>query len=56
VTRNRVRRQLREILRAREEHLRAGAAYLVGVTPAAPKASFEELARAMDGCLAMTHV
>jgi ribonuclease P protein component len=51
VTRNRVRRRLRAALRDEVEVVRADSAYLVGVTPAAATASFDELRRDLGDCL-----
>ena len=52
MTRNRLRRQLREIMRAHADALEDGHGYLVGVTDAAHGAGRTELARAVDACLA----
>jgi ribonuclease P protein component len=51
VTRNRVRRRLRELLRARADVLPAGA-LLVRVAPRAATHSFDQLGRALDDALA----
>jgi ribonuclease P protein component len=51
VTRNRVRRRLRAAVRDELAAVRADSAYLVGATPAAARASFDELRRALGDCL-----
>ena len=51
VIRNRLRRQLRSIVRAHEGELSAGTSYLVGVTASGEAASFEELSAAYSRCL-----
>src|SRR3954447_17746501 len=51
VVRNRVRRRLRHLLRARLDRLPAGAAVVVRVSPAAVTASSADLARDVDRAL-----
>lgn len=52
VDRNRLRRQLRAVLRQRSETMRPGA-YLFGLNrPSDPRPSFAELERAVDGLIA----
>ena len=51
VTRNRVRRRRRAVLREEDVGVRADSAYLVGATPAAAEASFAELRHALADCL-----
>jgi ribonuclease P protein component len=51
VTRNRVRRRLRAAFREAGPAVRADSAYLVGATPAAARASFDDLRRALGDCL-----
>ena len=51
VTRNRVRRRLRSAMLEIESDLEPGAAYLVGVTPAAAGATFPDLAQAIATCV-----
>lgn len=51
VTRNRLRRQLRSIIRSHFDDLSAGSTYLVGVTETGRTASFSELAAACGRCL-----
>ena len=51
VTRNRLRRQLRSIMRTHIADLSPGSAYLVGVTDAGRSASFSDLAIACQRCL-----
>jgi ribonuclease P protein component len=51
VTRNRVRRRLRAALRETADVVRTDSAYLVGATPAAASASFDELRRELGDCL-----
>jgi ribonuclease P protein component len=51
VVRNRVRRRLRAALREEVDVVRPDSAYLVGATPAAAGASFDELRRELADCL-----
>ena len=51
VTRNRVRRRLRAALQAEGAVVREDSAYLVGATPAAAGASYDELRAALGDCL-----
>ena len=51
VVRNRVRRRLRAIMSEREDALREGFGYLVGVSSRASELTFGELSRSVDACL-----
>ena len=51
VIRNQVRRRLRSALTDLESELEPGVAYLVGATPDAAGASYEDLARAVGVCV-----
>jgi ribonuclease P protein component len=52
VVRNKVRRRLREALRARLPKLKPGVDLLITARPASATASWEELCEALDGVLA----
>lgn len=52
VVRNRLRRRLREAVRAQHALLRPGSAYLIGASPEAADASTENLARALGALVA----
>lgn len=52
VVRNRVRRRLREAVRAHRELLRPGLAYLIGASPEAARADTEVLSRALEALVA----
>jgi ribonuclease P protein component len=52
VVRNKVRRRLREALRARLPNLKPGVDLLITARPASAAASWEELCEALDGVLA----
>lgn len=51
VARNRLRRQLREIVKSRESQMMPGY-YVFGASPRARRASYADLSRAVDGLLA----
>jgi ribonuclease P protein component len=52
VVRNRVRRRLRELVRARMDRLTPGHAYLISVAPAGSGTSFQDLSAQLDAALA----
>lgn len=52
VTRNRVKRRLRELVRSRHDVFPAGMIVVIRAKPAAAGASFTRLGRDLDGCLA----
>jgi ribonuclease P protein component len=55
VTRNRVRRRLRELLRTRLPRLKSGQDLLLIARPSSAEASWEELGQAVDTLLSLAH-